>query len=309
MRKILGLGGVTADQIGVVDHVPQTDEVIRLKDYRVQQGGMVATALVAAARLGAECHFLGAVGDDPNGRLVLDSFAAEGVATGGIHVNPGGTSAFSFILVEENSGKRTIIHEPGVQRNRVLHGLPEDAESLLGEAGSLHLDGFWMDSAIALAEKAREAQVPVTLDVGQNQRDPKIEVLLRLADYLIPSLPFARRFTNQQEPEGAASVLLGYGARAVIQTLGEGGALVLTREGQRFSIPAFAVPVVDTTGAGDSFHGGFLFALGRGYGLKEAVVFASAVAALKCTGLGGQSTLPSFPEVRQFLAERGIRLE
>jgi len=83
MKRILGIGGVTTDQIGVVDHIPGSDEVIRLQEYRVEQGGMVATALVAAARLGAEVEFLGAVGDDANGRLALDRFAVERVATTG----------------------------------------------------------------------------------------------------------------------------------------------------------------------------------------------------------------------------------
>lgn len=308
MKKILGLGGVTTDQIGVVDHIPSSDEVIRLQEYRLQQGGMVATALVAAARLGAETEFLGVVGDDQNGRFALDRFAAEGVGTAGVRVVPGSISAFSFILVEKASGKRTIIHEPGVQRNRRLDDPPADPSVLLSGVGYLHLDGFWMDTAVALAEKAKEAGIPITLDIGQNQRDPKIETLLTLVDYVIPSLAFSRWYTQDEEGQGAAQALLRYGARAVIQTLGEQGAFVATREGQRFTVPAFPVQVVDTTGAGDSFHGGFLFALCRGYPLHEAVVFASAVAALKCTCLGGQAGLPSYPQVQRFLSDRGIQL-
>jgi ribokinase len=308
VRRILGLGGVTTDQIGLVDHIPGSDEVIRLQRYRVEQGGMVATALVAAARLGAEAEFLGAVGDDANGNLALERFAAEGIATPSVQVLAGGISAFSFILVESHSGKRTIIHEPGVQRARALDIPKRDMKAKLGGVGYLHLDGFWMDTAIELAETAREMQIPITLDIGQNQRDPKIEILLGLADYVIPSLPFARRFTKSERVEQAAATLLGYGAGAVIQTLGEQGAYVLLKEGGSFTVPAFPIEVVDTTGAGDSFHGGFLFALSRNYALQEAVVFASAVAALKCTKLGGQSGLPSFPQVREFLAERGTPL-
>jgi sulfofructose kinase len=306
MKRILGLGGVTTDQIGVVDHIPVRDEVIRLQKYRVEQGGMVATALVAAARLGAEAEFLGAVGDDTNGRFALDRFAAEGVAAASVQVCSGGISAFSFILVESHSGKRTIIHEPGVQRNRALELPRGKAEEFLSGVGYLHLDGFWMDTAVELAEAAKGKGITLTLDVGQNQRDPQIEVLLGLADYVIPSLPFARRFTNSDRVEQAAAALLGFGAGAVIQTLGEQGAFVMVKDGSSFTIPAFPVSVVDTTGAGDSFHGGFLFALSREYPLEEAVVFASAVAALKCTRLGGQSGLPSFQQVRAFLAERGM---
>jgi ribokinase len=307
MKKILGLGGVTTDQIGVVDHIPGRDEVIRLQEYRLQQGGMAATALVAAARLGAETEFLGAVGDDQNGRFAVERFAAEGVGTAGVRVVPGSISAFSFILVEKLSGKRTIIHEPGVQRYRLLDDPPWDPSAFLSGVGYLHLDGFWMDTAVALAEKAKETGILITLDIGQNQRDPMIETLLTLADYVIPSLAFSRRHTQSEEGHSAAQALLSYGAKAVIQTLGEQGAFVATKEGQCFTVPAFPVQVVDTTGAGDSFHGGFLFALSRGYPLHEAVVFASAVAALKCTRLGGQAGLPSYSQVQRFLADRGTR--
>jgi sugar/nucleoside kinase (ribokinase family) len=308
MTRILGLGGVTTDQIGVVDHIPGSDEVIRLQRYRVEQGGMIATALAAAARLGAEAEFLGGLGDDANGRYALDRLAAGAVDARSVRIFPGGISAFSFILVERDSGKRTIVHEPGVQRNRSLDIPKGNLPALLAGVGYLHLDGFWMDTAVEIAETAKSKGITITLDIGQNQRDPKIEILMGLADYVIPSLPFARRFTGFQQVEKSANALLRYGAEAVIQTLGEQGVFVLTRDGRRFTVPAFEVPVVDTTGAGDSFHGGFVFALSRGYTLEEAVTFASAVAALKCTHLGGRAGLPSFPQVRDFLVERSILL-
>ena len=308
MNDILGLGGVTIDQIGVVDHIPARDEVIRLLEYRSAQGGMVATALTAAARLGGQSAFLGAVGDDANGRLILDGFASSGVKSEAVRVVTGGISAFSFILVEKSSGLRTIIHEPGVQKRAALPRPIPDPDTLLSGVGFLHLDGFWMEDAVVLARAARRSGVVITLDVGQNQRDPKIEQLLALAHYVIPSLAFTRRFTGGKGMEEAAEILLGYGARAVIQTLGERGAYVVEANGGTFSVPAFPVDVVDTTGAGDSFHGGFLFALSRGWELKQATVFASAVAALKCTAPGGQSGLPTFEQTRRFLGKRGVRL-
>jgi ribokinase len=292
----------------VVDHIPGSDEVIRLQQYRIEQGGMIATALAAAARLGAEAEFLGGLGDDANGRFALDRFAAGSVDAKSVRIFPGGISAFSFILGERDSGKRTIVHEPGVQRNRSLDIPKEDLPALLSDVGYLHLDGYWMDTAVEMAQAARDMGLTVTLDIGQNQRDPRIETLMGLASYVIPSLPFARRFTGFQRVEESANALLRYGAEAVIQTRGERGVFVLTSDGHRFTVPAFEVPVVDTTGAGDSFHGGFVFALSRGYSLEEAVIFASAVAALKCTHLGGQSGLPSLPQVRDFLTERSIRL-
>ena len=230
MKKILGLGGVTTDQIGVVDHIPSSDEVIRLQEYRLQQGGMVATALVAAARLGAETEFVGAVGDDQNGRFALQRFAAEGVGTIGVRIVPGSISAFSFILVERLSGKRTIIHEPGVQRNRRLDGPPGDLSALLSGVGYLHLDGFWMDTAVRVAVKAKEEGIPITLDIGQNQRDPKIETLLSLADYVIPSLAFSRTSLRAAR----VSILRGWGGPSKTNTMRTPWAMMLD---VRYSTP------------------------------------------------------------------------
>jgi ribokinase len=294
----VGIGGVTVDQIGVVDHVPAPDEVVRLRDYRLEQGGMVATALAAVARLGGTAEFIGAVGDDHNGSFALGRFAQTGVLTPRVQVVPGAVSAFSFVIVEGASGRRSIIHEPGVQRLSRLPGPPLD----LAGTGFLHLDGFWIETAIEAARQAKALGVPICLDVGQNQAHPRIGELLGLADFLAPSLAFSRRYTGSADPREAARRLLACGAGAVIQTVGEQGALVATAAGEEYSVNAFPVRVVDTTGAGDSFHGGLIFALGQGQPLREAVRFAAAVAALKCTKLGGQQGLPTLAEVEALLA-------
>jgi sulfofructose kinase len=295
--RTIGIGGVTVDQIGVVDHVPGPDEVVRLQEYRLEQGGMVATALAAVARLGGAAEFIGSVGDDQNGAFALRSFRRAGIRTRRVRVVPGGTSAFSFVIVEKHSGRRSIIHEPGVQRATRLPGATPD----LTGARFLHLDGFWIETAIEAARQAKERGIAVSLDVGHNQAHPRIGELLALADYLVPSLAFARRYTGAEDPPEAARRLLATGAGAVIQTLGERGAFAAAAGGEEFTVPAFAVQVVDTTGAGDSFHGGLIYALGQGRSFRDSVRFASAVAALKCTKLGGQQGLPSMEEVQALL--------
>lgn len=298
MARVIGIGGVTVDQLGVVEHLPGPDEVVRLQDYRLEQGGMVATALAAVARLGGQAEFHGAVGDDPHGSFILRCFEGNRVLARGARVLPGGVSAFSFVLVEKGSGRRSIIHEPGVQRGTRL---PDGGPEVTG-ADFLHLDGFWIETAIETAHRARASGVRVCLDVGQNQAHPRIGELLALADYLAPSLAFARRYTGLPDPRGAARALLGTGARAVVQTLGDQGVFAVTARGEELDVPAFPVPAVDTTGAGDSFHGGLVFALGRGEPLRQALRFACAVAALKCTKLGGQQGLPTLGEVEALLA-------
>lgn len=302
-RKIVGLGGVTVDQIGLVERTPAADEVVRMLEYRRQSGGMVGTALVAAARLGAGVEFVGGIGDDENGRYVVDGFCREGVGTSQAIVFEGENTAFSFVITLKGPGTRTIIHWPGVQSAEEL-----GVEANLSDAGFLHLDGFWVSTAIRAAREARARGIVVTLDIGQNQSSPRIDRLLESADYLMPSLAFAKRYTGTPDVREAAERLLRFGPRAVILTLGEEGVYTLPSGAAGFLTPAFRVPVVDTTGAGDSFHGAFLAALSRGWDLEKALQFASAVAALKCTALGGQTGLPDFPTVVRFLAGRGIGL-
>ena len=306
MKKIVGLGGVTVDEIGVVERFPRVEEVEYIQQYRQQQGGMIATALVAAARLGCPAEFIGGVGDDDYGRYALEVFRREGVETRRAVIFPGQTTAFSFVIVERDSGKRTIFHHRGVQESDVLVGEPTELDD---GVGCLHLDRYWIATALDAARRAREQGIPVTLDPGQYRDDPRIRQLIGLTDYLIPSAAFARRFTGREDTELAARELLGLGPRAVVVTLGDQGAFTASSDGQRFSTPPFRVPVVDTTGAGDSFHGGFAFALIRGCPLEKSVIFASAVAALKCTKLGGQSGLPGFDEVSTFLAGHQIKLD
>lgn len=303
MPEIIGLGYVCVDLLGIVPRIPGLDEGIMMLETARQQGGLTATAMVAAARLGASVGFMGAVGDDDFGKFNIDTFRREGVNTDLVLVVPGGTTAFSFVLVDKNTGKRTIVAYGGVHR---LPGVELKIPDFMGTR-FLHLDGAWREQAIKVGWAAKGKGIEITLDPSSGDYSPTMVELLRLTDYAIPPYQFAKEFTGLDDPVEAGKVILRYGPKVVTITRGEHGSVTVTRDGA-FETPAFKVPVIDTTGAGDTFHGAFVFALNKGYDLETTVLFASAVAALKCTKMGGQAGLPTFPEVQAFLSQRGIQI-
>lgn len=304
---VLGFGGLAADQLCLVDRLPVSDSVQYIRAHTREAGGMIGTALAAVARLGGRAACAGVVGDDEAGRSLLAALRALGIDTGRLIVDPTAATPFSVVLVEEGSGSRSIVHFRGVRdRDRVDLGgaAPED---LLAGAALLHVDASWIETAIGLARTARRRGIPVCMDAGQRQRDPRIWRLIETADYVVVPEELALALSGRSTVESAADRLLeqaratGAG-RAVVVTRGGQGSYTVAAGGSSFHTPAFRVAVVDTTGAGDSFHGGLLYALGHAFGLREAVRFATAVAALNCTRLGGQSGLPTLPEVERMLA-------
>jgi sulfofructose kinase len=304
MGKILGLGGVCIDRLSIIPNIPEWDGLEHITAYATQQGGMVATAMVAVARLGSVAEFIGGVGDDEAGKFALQTFQAADVQTTRLKVFRGEVTSFSIILVQSSTGKRSIIHYKGVQAKPDL-----DVPALdLTGVQFLHLDSYWLETALLTARQARLQGIPVALDpCSQILSDPRAKELFQVIDYFMPSYTFGVQLTGKTDPQQITAEILTYGAKAVIMTKGEEGCFIRTAKGYE-QLPAFAVPVVDTTGAGDVFHGAFLVGLQCGYNLRHAAQFASAVAALKCTKLGGQTGIPTLSETLNFLNKRGICL-
>ena len=153
------------------------------------------------------------------------------------------------------------------------------------------------------AKRAREKGVVSVADMSPATKNPRALEALALVDYPIVSELFIRSHLGSDDVPVAARSLLSKNNKAFIVTCGDKGVHIVTDRMTDF-IPAFDVPVVDTTGAGDVFHGAFLFSLWKGYGLRESVVFSSAVAALKCARIGGQRGIPDFAQTREFLGRR-----
>lgn len=296
---IVGLGLCCMDYLFVVPRIPAPDEKMFCLDFRREGGGVVSTALVAASRLGSSTSFVGTVGDDENGRLIIEEFEGYGVDINCLQIKPDASSTFSFVMVDRKSGQRSIVTNPGCYQDIVVG---EKEKKLLSSASYLHLDSYVVQVGIKAAQIARENSVQVSLDAGTLR--PGVEELLPLVDILITSELFARQFIGKDDPERAAEKMLALGPQIVGVTLGDRGCFFLTQE-SAFWRPAYRVEVVDTTGAGDVFHGAFLHGLLQGWDLERVADFASAVAALKCTRLGGRRGIPTFCQTMEFLREKG----
>ncbi|MHB1134246.1 MAG: carbohydrate kinase family protein [Chloroflexota bacterium] len=302
MLELVGLGHNCVDTLARVPAMIDFDENGRLSELGTGIGGPATTAMVAAQRLGASTTVIGVVGDDAPGAAVLDALRREGVRTDLMRVTKGGLSQVAVVLIRESDGKRAILARQGPENES---GLSAADRERIARARVLHLDGKLMPLAQEAARFARERGVLVSLDA--NTLKPDIGTLVGLTDYLITSAHFPRAFfADFTDYDAAARRFLALGPRVVVTTFGEKGSRTWTREGEVFDRPTFPVEVVDTTGAGDVFHGAYVYGLARGWNRTYITDFASACAAMKCRQLGGQPGIPTLPALRAFLAERGV---
>jgi len=292
---IVGLGVCCEDRLALTPRWPQRDEGVHLLDYSRQCGGMVATALAAASRLEISTAFIGMAGADPSGRWLKRQLADQGVDVSQFILRRGFPTPFSTVLVQKRTGQRRIFHYRPVDFDL---GAEDVDFSAVSKAKFLHLDGHHLPLACRAADLARRHRVKVCLDASFPYRN--MEDLLPRVDYLICGRHFPRQMTGKSDPRAALLDLAAYGPKMVAVTLGRQGGLFLWK-GQFEHFPAFNVATVDTTGAGDVFHGAFLAALAKGRPVRKALQYASAAAALSCRALGGQAALPSHAETLAFL--------
>jgi sulfofructose kinase len=217
-------------------------------------------------------------------------------------VASGERTQVAVILINESDGKRAIYARIGPDADR---GLSDADRERIARAKVLHLDGHLMELAQEAARFAREHGVLVTVDA--NTLKPDMGGLIALTDYLITSAVFPKRFfPDCDDYDEAGRRFLQMGPKVVATTFGERGSRTWTIDGA-FDRPTFKVDVIDTTGAGDVFHGAYAYGLARGWDLPYVTDFASACAAMKCRMLGGQPGIPTLPNLRAFLAERGVK--
>jgi sugar/nucleoside kinase (ribokinase family) len=290
----LGLNAV--DHLVVVPYYPEFNSKVRFLSHTIACGGQCATAMVALARLGLRARYIGKVGDDDMGRVQIDSIVSEGVEATGVEVVAGAESQTAFIIIDRESGERTIIWD----RDERLTIRAEEVDRAAVTSGRvLHLDGHDSEAAIAAARFARAAGVPAVLDIDNIY--PGTEELLPLIDFVVSSNAFPERLTGERDLRaGLKSISERYGSSFVAATMGSEGVLAYY-EGQYIHSPAFRIECRDTTGAGDSFHGGFIYGLLTGLSVEETLSFANAVAALKCREVGARTALPTLDEVMTLL--------
>jgi sulfofructose kinase len=295
----IGLGAAVMDLLALVPHFPERDAKLAMTEWSRQGGGLVATALVAMARLGARPRYLGRLGDDESAEFILAEFAREGVDTSAVTRVAGSPARFSVVIVEEGTGLRTILHTGHARA--AVDPASLDREIILS-ARSLLVDSTDPPAAARCVEWMRAAGRPTLIDA--DQYNPEAHAVARACDYVIASHRYATACTGCVDPAAAARALASDLPGVVVVTAGREGAYAVA-EGEASHQPAFPVAVKDTTGAGDVFHGAFLFGVLRGWELPQTLAFAAAAAALKCRALGGRAGIASLPETARFLVQNG----
>ena len=291
---IAALGFCSNDYLALLPEIP-IDNKVQILEHLVQGGGPAATAAVAAARLGKKTAFISIVGDDDPGQTIIRDLEKENVYTGGMKIRKNCNSAIAYCWVDKTTGARSVAWSRG--------NLPEleadevDLE-MIRNAKILHLDGHNPKAALAAAKEARKHGVKVSIDAG-TLRDG-IKEILEYVDILIASEMFARQYTGENDLEKAIYKLASNGAEVVGVTMGKNGSMTL-QNGQLFRAGTFPVIPVDTTGAGDVYHGAYCVKYLETVDPMECMRCASAVAALKCTKTGGRTGIPTRSEVDEFL--------
>lgn len=299
--EVIGVGLAVLDHLMVVSEFPGREGVFPSTQYDVQGGGMVATALVAAQKLGASTEFWGRVGDDEPGHAVLRELKAFNVNTSQVHVVPEGKTGICFVMVRANGGERAFVVNAQKDLYVDLKNLHLDR---IRKAKVVLIDATWIEATQQAAHCARSHGVPVVVDV-HDPSQPSLD-LLSLADFAIIPRQLADVLATKGDYSRALHDLKSRGAKVPIITLGAEGCTYLYQD-KVFRLPAFQVQAIDTTGAGDCYHGAFCFALSRGFAVPEAVGLASAVAAISCTKLGGRRGIPTYEQTLGFMREQAAR--
>jgi sugar/nucleoside kinase (ribokinase family) len=298
---VLGLGCVAVDDLLYVAEYPPADAKVQVRRRERQCGGLTGTALVAAARSGARCAFGGILGQEEFSRFVLDTFSREGIDVSHCVRREGVRPIHTTIIVDEGRHTRTIFFDLQGATGADPQSPPEEVIRL---ARVLFVDHYGIEGMTRAARIACAAGIPVVADFERHEW-PGFDDLLRLVDHLIVSQEFASRLTGESGPAAAVTALGADRRTAVVVTCGADGCWYAGRDetaGVPTHQPAFAVPVVDTTGCGDVFHGAYAAALARGQSLAERVRYATVAAALKATQAGGQAGIPTRAAVEAFLA-------
>ena len=295
MVDLVGVGLNATDTLIPLASFPARGSKTEYRSVAVMPGGQTASAVVACQSWGLATRYVGRLGDDDAGRLHRREFARTGVDARIIEV-PGAASPQSLIVVD-SGGERTVL----CRRDDRLLLQAEDLErEWIVNARMLHVDGYETAAATQAARWAREAGVPVIADLDETYDG--IEDLLENIDYAIVSRDFPARLTGERNLEWALrQIYQSYGCRVAAATLGEDG--VLAWDGTRSYLhAAYRVPVVDTTGAGDIFHAGFIYGLLQGWPLDRQLDFACAAAALNCTCSGARGGIRTVADVEKLMA-------
>lgn len=293
---VVGIDYPCLDYIVGTDRLPPTNGEADIDCESWQGGGMVPTALVALGRLGVRSGLMGISGDDIYGRYCAADLERHNVDTSRVLVDPGSTTDFCICVAERSTQGRSFITRWGNRRKLTPADL--DADYIVG-AKVLHLCGVMDEVNVAAAKIAKAAGVTVAIDA--DRYSPLTEEHLDLIDVLIANQNFYETRYTDGTPEENCKSILARGTKVAVFTMGEKGGFGCGAEGF-FAWNAHKITnLVDTTGAGDVFHGAFLYAMLQNKSWKDCAKFASAVSAIKCCRLGGRAGIPTVEITEHFM--------
>jgi ribokinase len=293
----VGIGLCAWDTLLLFEQFPGPNEKWVASQSVTCGGGPVPTALAVFSKLGGRTAFIGAVGDRQEGLKIRCDLAFYGVDVSYLAIRPGRRSPCAYIWIDQRNGNRTVALDSGDVGNYRIDELPEE---LIANTSRLLIDGRDAEVSLRASEICRENGGIVLLDAGSPREH--FEALLSVTDHAVVSENFVQGTFPGVDVEEVVHTIAKFGPSAVVVTLGEkGGIWYENKQMDRYD--AFDVAAVDTTGAGDAFHGAYLYGLVRGWGIEKRCKFASGVAAIICTGIGGRSTAPTYEEADYFLSK------
>lgn len=303
---VIGVENLIMDLAFRINRLPATDGFSLIREFCWQSGGNASSAVVALARLGSRCGMVGTVGSDRYGDFCVKDMQRHGVDVSHLKRHSGATT-LCVCLAEEATQGRSFLGLPGSASDMSAQ---EVDESYISQARAIHLSCIPSDAQQYAIEFARRNQVLVSLDAGAYS--PEGKRLAEQSDILIMSEHFYRGMFGEDSryEENCQALARDGGHQVVIVTLGKRGCAGSDGR-ENFSLEAFSGhEIVDTTGAGDVFHGGFLYAyLNRrndpafGYTIRDCARFASVVSYLNCLTLGGRTGIPTQEMVDRFLLD------
>ncbi|MCP4763130.1 MAG: carbohydrate kinase family protein [archaeon] len=304
---ILGLGAACQDLIHIVPRFPDPDEKIDSESESYLPGGVTGNYITAVGRLGVNCAFIGALGDDEAADYLIDDFKKEGVDTRYIIKKKGMKTGVNVILVDKTDGQKMIIISPHFNTTKLV------VEDLKPEwfkgAKLMHTTAVHHDLTVKAVEYAKANDVKVSFDLESQiavRGMEKLKPILEKVDILLPNKLGATTLTKKDNPIDAAKEFNKMGIETVIITMGDKGAIAVTDDGI-IEAPAFKMEhVVDATGAGDSFCGAFSYGNTiKKWDLEKSLTFACACAAIKMEVVGARVGMPSLEKAIKFLRNHG----
>ena len=306
MPNIVSMGVHILDVLGRhVSEIPPGQNIALIDEIRITAAGTAAGTAVDMAKLGCKVVAVGAAGDDEMGNVLLGIMNRYGIDTSYMKRKKGVQTSGTMLPIRPN-GERPALHVMGTNATFCFEDVPQD---VVRNADFVHIGGFYLmpkfdgEDTVKTLKVAREGKAITTMDIlgiKQDNMAEKILPTMPYLDYFMPNLEEAQMITGLTDLDELCDFFLNAGAKHVVLKMGARGSLIKDKAGLRLRIPAFKVAVVDTTGCGDAWTGGFIAGLSRGMTIEEAAQLGSACGSLVATGLGSDAGIIDFDSTMKF---------